>query len=244
MRRKTRANIRLASRLWIVDKEHIQTGRYTIRERDVTLEFLGLPNAPSSTAPGMESDVDYLDKQLGNATTDWKVCVWHTTNNATHVGGPRADEAPIELYDKCREHGAIIANANEHSYSRTRTLTTFSGLLDPKVTQVVDPEYPTDDPVYVGPGKTFQFVSGFGGFYTLGQAHCLDGCKGEWATVFTNDQAKIKEVADGHWAGEVFLKLGKGNEGRGYFKTIDENKGAFDTFTIIRGENLSLPPSK
>ncbi len=66
----------------------------------------------------------------------WKICSW--------------------LYETCKDLGAIIATAHEHSYQRTRTLTSMKD-------QVVDASCPDPNAVCVAtgsPGKSFVFVSG------------------------------------------------------------------------------------
>src|SRR5437667_5259227 len=98
------------------------------------------------------------------------------------VGG--GDEVGLAMYEACRKGGAIIATAHLHYYARTKTLIDITN-------QTVDPNCNLPQQVCVAMGKTFLFISGLGGFGMSGQSRCLPatppyGCKGEWASIYTN----------------------------------------------------------
>jgi hypothetical protein len=59
-----------------------------------------------------------------------------------------------EAYEACRESGAIIATAHVHLYARSHLIAAFR---DPPLVAS------RDDPVRIGSGSTFAFVSGLGG---------------------------------------------------------------------------------
>jgi hypothetical protein len=104
---------------------------------------------------------------------------------AMQIGG-KSDATGWEVYEECRIAGAIIATGHEHSYERTRTLTSIQN-------QIVDPEWPEANNVRVGEGSSFVFVSGLGGASIRNQDRCSPftfpyGCNGEWASIYTSDQ--------------------------------------------------------
>ena len=156
---------------------------------------------------------DFIDAELsGGAPGDWKVCGWHKNQEAMQIGG-KTDEMGWDVYEKCREHGAIITTGHEHSYERTRTLTDMES-------QTVDEECPTAEKACLSPGRTFAVVSGLGGVGIRDQERCLPaeppyGCNGEWASIFASQQG-----ADYGAFFVVFNVGGDRTRARGYFKTV------------------------
>jgi hypothetical protein len=154
----------------------------------------------------------YIRTQLKYDNHTWKVCSWHRNQTAMQVGD-KTDDMGWGVYEACRENGAIIATAHEHSYERTRTLTSFGS-------QTVDPDFPDPNRLIVAPGKTFAFVSGLGGESIRVQKRCWPtsppyGCKGEWAKIYTSNQNAQY--------GALFITFhvnGDPNKAHGYFKTI------------------------
>ena len=164
----------------------------------------------------------YIRQELSQDNSDWRICSWHKVQREMQVGG-KSSSVGWGPYRACREEGAIIATAHEHSYSRTKTLVSMEQ-------QIVDPDWPDPNDVYVGPGATFAFVSGLGGKSIRDQERCKPttypyGCKGEWANIYTSDQnAKF---------GALFIEFhvdGDPGKARGYFKNV--NGQIIDEFTI------------
>lgn len=123
----------------------------------------------------------YVEEQLEQPAR-WKICSWHMNQQAMQTGSKR-DEVGWEMYETCREAGAIIATAHEHVYARTHLL---SSMQNQTVVSM-------DDTLMLQPGKTIAFVSGLGGGSIRNQDRCLPttppyGCKGEWAAIYTSDQ--------------------------------------------------------
>ncbi|MGH9261636.1 MAG: PKD domain-containing protein, partial [Acidimicrobiales bacterium] len=154
----------------------------------------------------------YIRQQLGADQSTWRICSWHKNQAAMQIGG-KSDAVGWGPYEACRELGAIIATAHEHSYERTKTLTNTQ-------TQTVDPAWPARDNLRVAPGASFVFVSGLGGNSVRDQERCLPatypyGCKGEWAFVYTSSQnARF---------GALFIEFnvdGDPRKARGYFKNV------------------------
>lgn len=173
----------------------------------------------------------YLRDQLAADTSIWSVAAWHKNMRAMQVGG-KSDETGWGVYEEGRKGGAIIATSHEHSYQRTRTLTSTQN-------QTVDPEWPGHDMLRVAPGSTFVFVSGLGGNSIRNQDRCLPtsfpyGCNGEWASIYTSDQ--------GAKYGALFIEFhvdGDPAKARGYFKNIAGE--IVDSFTIFA--TLAAPPA-
>jgi len=174
----------------------------------------------------------FIDEQLNNNKHMWKICSWAYGMTNTQMGGSDLDtrigykdEADWEVYNSCKDGGAIIANAHEHSYSRTKTLIDIEN-------QIVDPKWSEPNKVVVDDGSTFIFVSGIGGHSIRDQGRCLPffypyGCNGEWASIYTNNQ----------WAtyGALFCTFnvnGQPNKAYCYFKNIDGQ--IIDAFTVTR----------
>src|SRR5438132_11082218 len=99
----------------------------------------------------------------------------------------KGDEKEWKFYETCKDLVAIIATAHEHSYHRTKTLTSIEN-------QIVDSACtdPTTLCVARGtPGKSFVFVSGRGGNSVRDQVRCLPstyayGSKRDWAKADTS----------------------------------------------------------
>ncbi len=87
----------------------------------------------------------YIRDQLKSDNHVWKVCSWHRNMNAMQVGD-KTDDMGWGVYEACRENGAIIATGHEHSYERTKTLTSIWN-------QVVDPAFPRSEPAGGGAGQ-------------------------------------------------------------------------------------------
>lgn len=179
--------------------------------------FRGLVVA--TIAKGDSSSV--INDFLGNDPHIWKICQWHENQRAMQVGG-KTDEMGWSVYEACRQQGAIIQTGHEHSYSRTKTLTSTSS-------QIVDPSCSSAGSLCLGPGRTFVTVSGLGGHSVRDQLRCLPstppyGCNGEWASIYTNQQSGV--------IGAQFITFNTTapNRASGYFKNI--NGATIDTFTI------------
>jgi len=158
---------------------------------------------------------------LSNDPHIWKICNWHHNQQAMQVGG-KTNEMGWDVYETCRLQGAIIQTGHEHSYERTRTLSSVSS-------QIVDSTCAGASNLCVGPGRSFVNVVGLGGNSVRTQARCLPttfpyGCNGEWAFIYTSDQGAT------HGAQFITFNAGAPKIASGYFKNI--NGQTVDTFTI------------
>jgi hypothetical protein len=152
----------------------------------------------------------------------WKICAWHKNQQAMQVGG-KGDEMGWGVYEACRLMGAFIVTGHEHSYERTKTLSST-------VTQEVDPACSDPHHLCVRPGAVPVFVSGLGGRSIRVQSRCLPysypyGCRGEWGFIYTSNQAAT--------FGALFITFDQADphKARGYFETIDGR--IVDTFDLV-----------
>ncbi len=164
----------------------------------------------------------YITDELAQDNSIWRICTWHKNQNAMQLGS-KLNEVGWGPYEACRAGGAIVATGHEHSYSRTKTLTSTQS-------QTIDPAWPAAGTLRVSEGSTFVFVSGLAGLDVRNQDRCLPvtppyGCGGEWASIYTSDQ--------GATYGALFIEFNVNGEpdlASGYFKNISGT--TVDSFTV------------
>jgi hypothetical protein len=194
------------------DDPDLDDQMYSVAYRGLKLVFVGEGGAGA----GDTIYAPYIRDQLATDAHIWKICSWHKNQRAMQVGG-KDDEIGWRVYETCKDLGAIIATAHEHSYARTRTLTSVRD-------QIVDASCPDPNAICIArgnPGKSFVFVSGLGGHSVRGQERCLPttfpyGCNGEWATIYASSQ--------GATFGALFIVFNVGGnptKAQGYFKNVD-----------------------
>jgi calcineurin-like phosphoesterase family protein len=198
------------------DDPDLNDQMYSVTYRGLKMVFVG-------EIVGRRSE--YIRDQLATDEHIWKICSWHKNQRAMQVGG-KNNGMGWAVYETCKDLGAIIATAHEHSYHRTRTLTSMKD-------QTVDASCENPNAICVAkgnPGKSFVFVSGLGGHNVRDQERCLPatfpyGCKGEWAKIYTSNQ--------GATFGALFIVFnidGDRTKAQGYFKNI--NGQIVDRFDI------------
>jgi len=117
--------------------------------------------------------VGYIKDQLAKTDAAWRICSWHKNQRAMQLGG-KGSAVGWQACEACREGGAIVATAHEHSYSRTHLMDNFE-------TQSVASRPNT---LVLERGKSFAFVSGLGGRGIRDQERDGDW----WAAKYTKDQ--------------------------------------------------------
>jgi hypothetical protein len=217
----------------IPDDPDLDDEMYAVTYRGLKMVFVG-QDGPSY---GDGIYAPYLQDQLATDDHIWRICSWHKNQNAMQVGG-KDDEMGWKVYETCKDLGAIIATAHEHSYQRTKTLTSMQN-------QIVDASCSSPANLCVGsgsPGRSFVFVSGLGGASVRSEQRCLPaafpyGCHGEWARIYTRDQ--------GATFGALFITFnidGDPRKAQGYFKNI--NGEIIDTFEIRADAFSSLTAAR
>ena len=163
----------------------------------------------------------FIENQLNNNDHLWRVCSWHHEMISVQ-NQPEPNETGLEIYESCKDGGAIIANGHWHYYARSQTLINFEN-------QIVDPEWLEPNKLRVKEGATFTFISGLGGINIEPQKACLPspakGCHVEWPKFYTTDQ--------GATFGALFCTFNSGgepNKAYCYFKNIDGR--IIDEFTV------------
>ncbi len=159
----------------------------------------------------------YIVDQLAQTDAIWRICSWHKTQNLMQVGG-FPDLVGWGPYAACREGGAMVATAHEHSYSRTHLMDSFE-------TQSV---VSTSNTLVIENGKSFVFVSGLGGKSVRNQERGGPW----WASIYASDQN-----ANHGALFCTFFVNSKPNRARCYFKDIDGNIP--DQFELI--SNVKSP---
>ena len=163
----------------------------------------------------------FVEEQLDNTDSIWKICSWHYDMNIMQKY-LTSNENEWEIYDACKNGGAIIANAHKHFYSRTKTLIDIPH-------QVVDPEWTNPDKVRVKEGATFVFISGLGGGGIHSENTGISGglftTRDSWGSIYTTDQDATH--------GALFCTFNSPeqlNKAFCYFKNIDGK--IIDEFTV------------
>jgi predicted phosphodiesterase len=162
----------------------------------------------------------------------WKVCNWHQNMNKMQVGG-QGDEMGWEVYETCRQKGAIIITGHEHSYHRTKTLTNTQ-------TQTIDPTCSSGSSLCLGPGRSYVTVVGTGGTGLRSQVRCTPTASTPpYASLNTSDPscpiwASIYTTNQGANFGALFITFnvdGNPKKAHAYFKDIAGN--VVDTYDIF-----------
>lgn len=206
----------------VPDSPDLNDQLYSATFKGLKMVFIGL----AGNSAGASVYSPYIQSQLQSDSHTWKVCSWHKNQTNMQLG-TKADEMGWNVYEMCRQQGAIIATGHEHTYERTKTLTNIQGLtVDTTQHPLVGGVPGNQNSLLVAPGKTFVFVSGLGGNGPRNQDRCIPftypygggvGCNYIWASVYTTDQGGSSPF------GALFITFnvdGNPNKARGYFKTV------------------------
>eukprot|EP01122_Echinamoeba_exundans_P008918 TRINITY_DN303_c0_g2_i1.p1 TRINITY_DN303_c0_g2~~TRINITY_DN303_c0_g2_i1.p1 ORF type:complete len:694 (-),score=39.64 TRINITY_DN303_c0_g2_i1:347-2428(-) len=94
----------------------------------------------------------FIDKAFTAFPSVWRICSWHKNHHLYQIGN-KYTEVGLPLYDVCRRHGAIVTTGHEHSYARTKRMSSFENF------QVDQP----DEIIGLNKGHSLAWVSGIGG---------------------------------------------------------------------------------
>ncbi len=160
------------------------------------------------------SHVKFVKDHFASSTDDWRVCGWHKNQHKMQMGS-KGDEVGWDIYEACREEGAMIATGHEHSYSRTYLL---SDMSEHTVAT-------TTSPFVFKEGVAMAFVSGIGGKSVRPQGQATGAW---WDSVYTSlNNAK---------PGALFCTFGSTTDpkkGKCEFKNIAAE--TIDSFEIVSG---------
>lgn len=161
---------------------------------------------------------EYINEQLANDNSIWRICSWHKNQRLMQVGH-KGDETGWKVYEECRKGGAIIATGHEHSYSRTYLMGDFSRQIIASKSNILRIEK----------GKSFAFVSALGGESIRYPNEDL-AKKEWWAAIYT--------AAQNANYGALFCTFNEDNVenvAHCYFKDIDGKIA--DEFYIVNNLN-------
>ena len=173
-------------------------------------------------APGeytSDSDFDlYVEKELNKNESYWKICSMHNELHAMEAER-KPGKTGMEVFEACKNAGAIIATGHDHLYSRTGNIIEFIS----SETQIADPESPELNKLKISKGSTFIFTSGLGGSPIINHNN-------DWPV---NYSAKQNANYGGLFC--TFNAGGQPNKAFCYFKDIDHK--IIDEFTITSDLN-------
>ena len=169
-------------------------------------------------APGeytSDSDFElYVENKFSESDSFWKICSMHNELTAMEAE-KKSGKTGMEVFEACKNAGAIIATGHLHFYSRTGNIVEFT---DSKK-YVTDPEWNKLNKLKTSYGSSFIFISGLGGSPISGQIY------DEWPINYSSAQ---NATYGGLFC--TFNAGGQPNKAFCYFKDIDER--IIDEFTI------------
>src|SRR5207245_10599884 len=94
----------------IPDKPNRSDELYSATYRGLKMVCVG----QEGTSAGDSIYARYRQDQLATDDHIWRICSWHKNQNAMQVGD-KHDAMGWRVYETCKDLGAIIATAHEHS---------------------------------------------------------------------------------------------------------------------------------
>jgi len=160
----------------------------------------------------------YIKNQLSQNNSIWRICTWHKNMNQMQLG-TKTDDTGWEVYEECRKGGAMIVTGHEHTYSRTKTLTSIEN-------QIVDSKSVSSDT---------QYFIGTSGAKNLGSSIGLEMVSSPTAKMVAEGQRSIdgsvfnfeaynldSQSADKRLAKMEFARKDANNQGNIIFYTVDD----------------------
>ena len=169
-------------------------------------------------APGeytSDSDFElYVENKFSESDSFWKICSMHNELTAMEAE-KKSGKTGMEVFEACKNAGAIIATGHLHFYSRTGNIVEF---IDSKK-YMTDPEWDKLNKLRTSYGSSFIFISGLGGSPISSEIY------NEWPINYSSTQ---NATYGGLFC--TFNAGGQPNKAFCYFKDIDER--IIDEFTI------------
>lgn len=94
----------------------------------------------------------FIEKAFRAFPSIWRVCSWHKNHHLYQIG-TKYTEVGLPLYDACRKFGAIVTTGHEHSYSRTKRMSSFEDFVVAE----------SGETIVLSEGHSLAWVSGIGG---------------------------------------------------------------------------------
>ncbi len=170
------------------------TGELGIKHR---CEYEGLVIAISAVGTKGDRHEEFIEQSLSEKKAAFSICVWHKNQTMMQVGS-KEDETGWKVYETCREHGAIVATAHEHSYSRTFLMSNFEK-------QTVASR---GSDLVLDAGHSFAFVSGLGG-----KSIREEGEEEIWQKILKALKGDKREPEKGDWWAKVYTANQNANYG-------------------------------
>lgn len=173
----------------------------------------------------------FIEQDLAADDSLWTLCAWHK-NMRDLQAGDKKDDLTWKALQSCQNDGAILLMGHEHSYARTRTLTSVGDKSKGHGATGL-PEL-----MEVSEGSTFSVVSGLGGKSKRGYDSGLHGSDSWWASIYTSDYYLKNGDEVGNFDadfGVLFIRFHvEGNPAlaHGYFKNVQGD--LIDEFDVVR----------
>lgn len=172
-----------------------------------------------SEVPGVNGNDDYagyIRDVLAADNAPFSLCAWHKNMRDMQLGN-KGDATGWDVYEACRENGAMVVTGHEHSYSRTHLMSSFEHLA----------VLSRSNNMTLTSGTSVGLVSGLGGVSAREQLRSGDW----WASVYTADQNATR--------GSLFCDFGingSADKASCYFKNIqNEVIDRFDLRSAVNG---------
>jgi hypothetical protein len=199
------------------------TGRVGVRATCIWQNVVLLQIGAGVTACFTRSQSQWIADELARLSDyGWKFCLFHTPKTEMQLGWAGNPEIGWDVYQACRQGGAIILNGHDHRYARTHLMSSFGP------TQTIAS---TANQLNVSAGESFAVISGLGG-YGIRRANPLLLANPWWA-------ASLNKGDPQAGFGALFLRIGSSNVSgdtsmaSATFETTDGNVVDFFTVQIV-----------
>eukprot|EP01125_Pyxidicula_operculata_P013425 TRINITY_DN4453_c0_g1_i1.p1 TRINITY_DN4453_c0_g1~~TRINITY_DN4453_c0_g1_i1.p1 ORF type:complete len:853 (+),score=184.51 TRINITY_DN4453_c0_g1_i1:53-2560(+) len=92
--------------------------------RDNICSFKGFTFVLSGVGTSSTWETSLIEKGFNYFGGLWRMCMWHKNQHILQVG-EKSDEVGWDPYNACKDAGAFIINGHEHSYCRSKTISSY-----------------------------------------------------------------------------------------------------------------------